>query len=124
MHLQTRSIMASECISQFTRFLPPSASPHSLHHGLQVHLSAQSISACKCISILCPEKLQRYCNLDLVWLLARYYDTLLILPPCHGTLRVYYSELWDFMVCSHIFLLCSRYYDISCVRTSSYADDF
>jgi len=50
MHLQTRSIAASKCISEFslitaskcisefTRSRPPSASPNSLDHGLQVPL--------------------------------------------------------------------------------------
>jgi len=39
-HLQTRSMTASKCISQFTRSPPPSASPYSLHHSLQVNLWA------------------------------------------------------------------------------------
>ena len=38
MHLQTRSIIASKCISTLARSWPPSASPSSLNHGLQVHL--------------------------------------------------------------------------------------
>jgi len=62
------------------------------------------------------EKLQRYRYRDLLWLLARYYDTLLIIPPCHGTLWIYYCELQDFIVHSLIFLLFARYYGISCVR--------
>jgi len=37
-HLQTGSITASKCISEFTLSGPPSASPNSLDHGLQVHL--------------------------------------------------------------------------------------
>jgi hypothetical protein len=36
--LQSRSIMASTCISKLASSLPPSASPKSLDHGLQVHL--------------------------------------------------------------------------------------
>jgi len=65
-HLQTRSIAASKCISEFnlisaskcisdfTRSRPPSASPNSLDHGLPVHLQTRSITASKCISILAP----------------------------------------------------------------------
>jgi hypothetical protein len=49
-HLQTRSITASKCSSQFTRARPPTASPTSLDHGLQVQLSVHSISASKSIS--------------------------------------------------------------------------
>ena len=49
---------------------------------------------------------------------------LLILPPSHGTSRVYYRELWDFTVQSVTFLLFARYYGISCVRVSTYAHDF
>jgi len=37
-HLQTRLITASTCISEFTRSWPPSASPNSLDHGLQVRI--------------------------------------------------------------------------------------
>jgi hypothetical protein len=70
------------------------------------------------------EKLWRYRNRDLLWPLVRDYDMLLILPPCHTTLRVYYRELRDFMVRSVTFLLFARYYGISCVRVSSYAHDF
>jgi hypothetical protein len=70
------------------------------------------------------EKLWRYRNRDLLWPLARDYDMLLILPPCHGTLQVYYCELRDFMVRSVTFLLFARYYGILCVRVSTYAHDF
>jgi len=45
-HLQTRSITASKCISTLLRLRPA-----SLHdHGLQVHLQTRSIPASKCIS--------------------------------------------------------------------------
>jgi hypothetical protein len=47
-HLQTRSITASKCISKLARLRPPS----SHDHGLQVHLQTRSISASKCISKL------------------------------------------------------------------------
>jgi hypothetical protein len=36
-HLQTRSIPASKCISEFTRFQSPSASPNILDHCRHVH---------------------------------------------------------------------------------------
>jgi len=59
-HLQTRSITASKCITELTRPRPPSASPNSIDHGLQVHPRSitasncifwfHSISASKCIS--------------------------------------------------------------------------
>ena len=72
-HLQTRSITASECMSQFIRSRPPSASseftpsrspssslssqsrsrsasPNSLDHGLRVHLWVHLISVSKWIS--------------------------------------------------------------------------
>jgi len=51
-HVQSRSITASECISQFTQLWPPSASPDSLNHGLQVSLQTCSITPSKCISRL------------------------------------------------------------------------
>jgi len=51
-HLQTRSITASKCISEFTWSRPPSASPNSLDHGLQVHLQTRMTTASKCISKL------------------------------------------------------------------------
>jgi len=54
------------------------------------------------------EKLWRYRNDDLLWPLARYYDRLLILPPCDGTLRVYYHELRDLMVHSVTFVMFAR----------------
>jgi len=50
--LQTHSITASKCISQFTQSRALSASPNSLYHGLQVHLSVHSISGCNSISKL------------------------------------------------------------------------
>ena len=52
MHLQTRSIMASKCISELSPSRPPSASPNSIDHGLQVHLQTRSIGGSKCISRL------------------------------------------------------------------------
>jgi hypothetical protein len=51
-HLQTRSITGSKCLSELTQSRPPSASPNSLDHGLQVHLQTCSITASKCISKL------------------------------------------------------------------------
>jgi hypothetical protein len=49
-HPQTHSVTPTKCSSQFTRSRPPSASPHTLHHGLPVHLQTESITASKCIS--------------------------------------------------------------------------
>jgi len=49
-HLHICSITAAKCISEFTQSRPPSASPNSLHHGLQMPLQTPSISASKCIS--------------------------------------------------------------------------
>ena len=49
MHLQTRSITASTCISEFTPCRPPSASPNSLDHGLPMHLPTRSSTASKYI---------------------------------------------------------------------------
>jgi hypothetical protein len=49
-HLSVHSISASKSISKLARSRPPSASPHSIHHGLQVHHSVHSILASKCIS--------------------------------------------------------------------------
>ena len=49
MHLQTRSITASQCISKLDRSWPPSAFLSSLHPGLQVHLQSSSITASKFI---------------------------------------------------------------------------
>ena len=46
-HLQTRSIAASKCISKLTQSLPPSASRNSLNRGLQVHLQTRLITASK-----------------------------------------------------------------------------
>jgi len=48
-HLQTRSITAPQCISEFTPSRPPSASPNSIDHGLPVHLQTRSITASKYI---------------------------------------------------------------------------
>ena len=70
------------------------------------------------------ENLWRYRNRDLLWPLVLEYDMLLTLLPCHGTLRVYYHELRDFMVRSVTFLLFARYYGVSCVRVSTYAHNF
>ena len=58
MHLQTRSIIASKCISDLAQFQPPnshlhgppSESPYSLEHGLQVHLPTRSTTTSGCIS--------------------------------------------------------------------------
>jgi hypothetical protein len=44
-HVQTRSIPASQCISNLDRSLPPSASLSSLDLGLQVSLHPSSITA-------------------------------------------------------------------------------
>jgi len=51
-HLRTRSIAASKCISKLARSRPPSASPNSLDHGLQVYLQTRSITASNCIPTL------------------------------------------------------------------------
>jgi len=48
-HLHTRSIAASKCVSQCTRSRPPSASPNSLDDGLQVHLYVHTITASRYI---------------------------------------------------------------------------
>ena len=45
-------ITASNCMSKLAQSRPQSASPNSLNHGLQVHLSTRSIMASKCISKL------------------------------------------------------------------------
>jgi len=45
-HLQTRSITASNCIFKLTRLQPPSASPVSVNDGLQVHLQIRTASMC------------------------------------------------------------------------------
>jgi len=71
----------------------------------------------------CWEKLSLYHNRDFLWPLARYYDILLILTPCRGTLQVDFRELWDFIVRLVTFLLFARYYGITCVRVSTYAHD-
>jgi len=69
------------------------------------------------------ETLSRYCNRDLLWPLAWYYNTLLLVPLCHGTLRVYYCEVWELLVRSVTFSLVAKHYSISCVRVSTYAHD-
>jgi hypothetical protein len=51
-YLKTRLIVASKCITKLARLHPPSASPDSHDHSLQVHLRAHSITALKCISTL------------------------------------------------------------------------
>jgi len=51
-HLRSRSVTASQCISKLDRSRPPSASPRSLHLSLQVHLETCSITASQCISKL------------------------------------------------------------------------
>jgi hypothetical protein len=59
LHLQTRSITASKCISKLARSRrsrPPSASLSSLNLGLQVHLQTRSIMASKCISEFPPSR--------------------------------------------------------------------
>jgi len=48
----TRSITASKCISKLARSRPPSVSPASIDHGLQVHLRVHSILDSQCISKL------------------------------------------------------------------------
>jgi hypothetical protein len=52
LHLQTRLIMASKCISQFTRSWPSSACPQLLEHSLPAHLWVHSISVSNSISNL------------------------------------------------------------------------
>jgi len=51
-HLQTRSVTASECISKLAWSRPPGAFLSSLDHTPQVHLQTRSIMASKCISRL------------------------------------------------------------------------
>ena len=51
-HLQTCSITASQCISEFTQSWSPIASPTSLNHDLQVHLHTRSIVGSQWISKL------------------------------------------------------------------------
>jgi len=86
-------------------------------------LVVQMILKCASLVIL-REKLWRYRNQDMLWLLAQNYDMLLILPPCHGRVRVYYHELWDFIVCSLTSWLFARYCVILCVTVSSFAHNF
>ena len=50
--LQTRSILASKCISNVAQSRPQSASLSSLNHGLHVYIQTSSIMAFKCISKL------------------------------------------------------------------------
>jgi len=74
MHLETRSITSSECISKLAQLQPPSAStnlldydlgehisklarsrppsvsPNPLNYGLQVHLQTRSITILECLS--------------------------------------------------------------------------
>jgi len=50
LHLQPRSIMASNWKSKLAQLWPRSTSPNSLYHGLQVRLWVHSISASKCIT--------------------------------------------------------------------------
>jgi len=47
-HLHSRSITATKCISKLARLKPPSLQ----HHGLQVHLHTRTIVASKCITNL------------------------------------------------------------------------
>jgi hypothetical protein len=51
-HVQTHSIMASQCIPKLDRSRHPSACPNWLDHGLPVHPQTRSITASKCISRL------------------------------------------------------------------------
>jgi len=51
-YLQTHSITRSEYLSNLAQSRPPSVSPNSLNHGLQVHLQTRSITASMCISRL------------------------------------------------------------------------
>jgi len=53
-HLARRPSTASKYLSNLARSEPPSVSPNSLNHGLQVHLQTRSITASKCISRLAP----------------------------------------------------------------------
>jgi len=55
-HLQTRTITASEYISPYTWSRPLSARPNLLNHYLQVHLQTRSITASECISKLTPTR--------------------------------------------------------------------
>jgi len=72
LHHHTRSITASNCISEMARLWPPGASTNSLDNGLQTrsiaaskvapswtpraYLQTRSISASKCISKLAPSR--------------------------------------------------------------------
>ena len=47
MHLHTRSITISQCISKFTRSWPPGVSPNTLDYHLQVHLQTRTITDSK-----------------------------------------------------------------------------
>jgi hypothetical protein len=77
-HLQSRSVTASNCISKLTRLRPPSVTPNSLNHGLQraspmsldhslqLHLQTRSIAASKCVSKLARSQPRSVslCSLD------------------------------------------------------------
>jgi len=69
MHLQSRSITASKCISKLARSRPRSASPNSLDHILQVYLS---ITASKCISKLARSQPPSVCPNSLDHILQVY----------------------------------------------------
>jgi hypothetical protein len=56
LHLQTPSITASKCISEFTQSQSRIASPNSLDHGLEVHLQTHSITDSQCISKLAQSR--------------------------------------------------------------------
>jgi len=49
--------MASKCISKLARSRPPSASPNSLDHGVQLHFPTCSIAVSKCISKVARSRL-------------------------------------------------------------------
>jgi hypothetical protein len=71
MHLQTRSILASKrifefnsisackCVSKLARLRPPSTSPSSHDHGLQVYLYVLAIQGLKVSPRLCPSTVCR-----------------------------------------------------------------
>jgi hypothetical protein len=45
--VQSRLITPSKCITDFAQSRPPSASPNSLNHGIEVYLQTRSITACQ-----------------------------------------------------------------------------
>jgi len=49
-HLQTRSITASQCISKLAWSRPPSVSPNTLDYHLQENLQSRSLTASECVS--------------------------------------------------------------------------